>query len=650
MNASKGEGLNFSEEHKINTFDWQVPLSLLFLIMLVYAVVFPGTYFLDDIPIIKTNPLVADFDLVKIFLTDYWGEGEKSGLYRPLTILSLTLNRVLFGSAAWGYLLVNLLLHVAVACLLFVFLTRLQLSRQVAWLAAALFAVHPCHGEAIAVLVGRSELLAAGFGLAALILLQSHRPGVRGLALGCYVAALLAKEHAVALLVMVPICDLYSGRTIRSTVQQRRWLWCGLLLLTIGWLLWRYYVIQVGGNRPTIIDPYFIPLGGLDTAVRVLAALKLQGLYLWKLFLPVGLLGIYPASVVMPVPGWGSVTGIVVVVSLVLGFALLQYGWQKRSFWALALTLYFINFLPTSQLFFAAEFTMADRMTYMPSLWFCAALASLVFSLPIFHLSKGYALAVCALVLLLYTSAGVARALDFRSPETLWKSDLRIKPDNELALLMLGDYYLAQLRLPEAEGTLRRLSEVAPQFEQGLSLYAGVLVELGKAQEALTVAHKAVKLVQDGESLALLPMAAAYNLSGRPGEALKVLQKVPSATAKLQTYWEVRGHAFELTGDLIGAMRSYQKEQEFGVGRRKDVYRRLGRLHLQLGDPVLAESALRQDVLLNPETAEGWNLLGVALGQLQRREEAGNAFRKAVMLKPEALEYKANLERSTQIQ
>ncbi|MDZ4185072.1 MAG: tetratricopeptide repeat protein [Desulfuromonadales bacterium] len=635
-------------EDKIFTFDWQVPLSLLFLVMLVYAVVFPGSFFPDDIPIIKTNPLVADLDLAKIFMTDYWGAGEKSGLYRPLTILSLALNRVLFGSAAWGYLLVNLLLHVAVACLLFVFLVRLQLSRQVAWLGAALFAVHPCHGEAIAVLVGRSELLAAGFGLTALVLLQSDRSSLRSLALGCCVAALLSKEHAVALLAMVPLCDLYSGSTIRATIQRRCWLWCGLLLLTIGWLLWRYYVVQVGGDLQAIIDPYFIPLGGLDTAGRVLAALKMQGMYLWKMLIPVGLLGIYPASVVMPVPGWGSVTGIVVVIILLLGLALLLYGWRKRSFWALALTLYFVNFLPTSQLFFAAEFAMADRMTYMPSLWFSAMLASLVFSLPI-HQRKVHALVGCTLLLVFYTSAGVARALDFRTPETLWKSDLRIRPDNELALLMLGDFYLTQKRLPEAEETLRRLAEIAPQFEQGLSLYAGVLVELGKAQEALTVARKAVKLVQGGESFALLPMAAAYNLLGRPGEALKVLQKVPSATAKLETYWEVRGHALELTGDLIGAMQSYQKEQEFGVGRRKDVYRRLGRLHLQLGNPVMAESALRQDVLLNPETAEGWNLLGVALGQLQRREEAGNAFRKAVLLKPEIMEYKANLKRSTQI-
>jgi len=629
---------------------WQVPLSLLFLVMLVYAVDLPGSFFPDDILIIKLNPLLANFDLAKIFMTDYWGAGEESGLYRPLTILSFAVNRALFGPAAWGFLVVNLLLHAAVAYLLFVFLTRLQLPRPVAWLAAALFAVHPCHGEAVAVLVGRSELLAAGFGLATLILLSSERLEMHSLALGCYAAALLSKEHAVALLAMAPICDVYSGRTIRTTIQQRRWLWCGLLLVTIGWLLWRYYGVEVGVNRPVGLDPYFIPLGVLDTPGRVLAALKLQGQYLWSMVVPVGLLGIYPASVVMPVPGWLSVTGFLAGVSLLLCGVLLLFGWRKRLFWALALTLYLINFIPTSQLFFAAEFTMADRVAYMPSLWFCAMLSSLLLSMPIFHLRKGYALAVCALILLFYTSVGVARALDFRSPEYLWKSDLRIRPDNELALLMLGDYYRAQGRLPEAEATLRRLAEIAPQFEQGLSVYAGVLVELGRGQEAIVVARRAVKLIQGGESLALLPMAAAYNLLGRPGEALAVLQKVPSATEKLGAYWEVRGQAFELTGDLIGALHSYKQELELGVGVRKDVYRRLGRLHLQLGDLTMAEAALRQDLQLNPEVAEGWNLLGVVLGQQHRQEEASNAFRKAVTLKPEVMEYKANMERATYFQ
>lgn len=624
---------------------WQVPASLLLLVVVVYAVVFPGSFFPDDLRIIKVNPLVQHFDLVGIFTTDYWGAGENSGLYRPISILSFTLNRMVFGPDAWGYLLINLLLHAIVAYLLFLLLIQFQRSLPVAWLAAALFAVHPYHGEVVAELVGRSELLAAGFGLTTLLLLQARRPGLLPLALVSYLAALLAKEHAVALLAMVPICGLYRERSLRETAGKYWEVWGGLLLITIVWLVWRYWGVHGGVARPELLDPYAIPLGGVAAPARVLAALQLQAIYLVRMFVPLGLLGIYPASVVIPIPGWSSAAGILVAAGLLFFCVLLVFGWRQRTFWALALTLYVVNFLPVSQLFFATEFTMADRVSYMPSLWFCAGLSSVLLSLPGLCHRKAYVVTVCVILLISYTATGVARALDFRSPEHLWQSDLRIRPDNELALLMLGDYYRSQGRLAESEKTLHRLYEISPRFEQGLSVYAGVLVEQGKPQKAISIARQALFLVKEN-SLALLPMAAAYNLLGKPGEALSALNEVSPSTRQRRPYWEVRGRALELKGDLVGALLAYQKELEIEVGGEKDIYRRLGRLHLQLGDPSMAESALRQDLRHNPGNAEGWNLFGVALGEQQRQEEAVLAFRQAVKLKPEVEEYKANLARA----
>lgn len=282
-------------DRKSPPYCWQVPVSLLFLVIMTYAVVLPGSFFLDDIQIVKVNPLVRHFDLTGIFTSDYWGAGEKSGLYRPISILSFALNRMVFGPDAWGYLIVNLLLHAIVAYLLFLLLIQFQRSLPVAWLAAAIFAVHPYHGEVVAELVGRSELLAAGFGLTTLLLLQERSPDFLPLALGSYLAALLSKEHAVALLAIVPICELYNGRSLRETVEKRWVVWGWLLLITIIWLAWRYWGVQGGVGRPEVLDPYAIPLGGVDAPARVLAALQLQGIYLRRMFVPLGLLGIYPA-------------------------------------------------------------------------------------------------------------------------------------------------------------------------------------------------------------------------------------------------------------------------------------------------------------------------------------------------------------------
>ena len=62
-----------------------------------------------------------------------------------------------------GFHAVNVPLHVAVALALYALALQLLAAPTAAWIAAALFAVHPIHTEAVTGIVGRAELLAALF-------------------------------------------------------------------------------------------------------------------------------------------------------------------------------------------------------------------------------------------------------------------------------------------------------------------------------------------------------------------------------------------------------------------------------------------------------------------------------------------------------
>lgn len=68
------------------------------------------------------------------------------------------------GERPAGYHLVNILLHAANVAWLFYLLRRYRVAVGLASLAAALFAVHPVHTEAVANIVGRAELLGMFFG------------------------------------------------------------------------------------------------------------------------------------------------------------------------------------------------------------------------------------------------------------------------------------------------------------------------------------------------------------------------------------------------------------------------------------------------------------------------------------------------------
>ncbi|MQF82373.1 MAG: hypothetical protein FI735_09740, partial [SAR202 cluster bacterium] len=119
---------------------------------------------LDDYGLVLQNKAVTTCDVVEFFVSDYWSgfEDRRSGLYRPLTLLTFAIEYKFFGSTAFGYHLTNLILHVVVS-LLVVIVFRGLVDAPTAILAGLFFAVHPIHTEAVSAIAGRADLLATLF-------------------------------------------------------------------------------------------------------------------------------------------------------------------------------------------------------------------------------------------------------------------------------------------------------------------------------------------------------------------------------------------------------------------------------------------------------------------------------------------------------
>jgi protein O-mannosyl-transferase len=620
-------------------------LTLPLLVALVYVFAFPGHFFMDDAQIVKANNLVYQLDLKAIFTADYWGPGHDSGLFRPLTILSFALNRLLFGVEPWGYLLVNILLHLTVTILLYVFLTQIGLAWESAWLAAVIFAVHPIHGEPIIQLVGRSELLAALFSL--LALLSSRKAGIKAevTTAGCFVLALLSKESGIVVLALIPLCDYFFDRDLRGLISKRYRLYLTLLLLVAGWLAYRNLVVHPDSGGHLVYTPQYVPLAFVDTGTRILAAFKLQALYAVNFLWPFQLQGMYPASTVAPAPPWLSLQGFVAGSAFLLLVCAAAVGWKRKQLWALLICFYLVSFTPTANLFFAAGFTMADRVAYAPSDWFLALLAILLLSVPVVRRRRFVKLTVMVVLVGYFTLAGCVHTRHFATPEALWQHDLRLNPRNELSRMLLASELLRQHRLAEAEEQLKTLIAIAPDFDEALSAYARILILTNRPEEGRAMAMRAIGTLKEGMSLAKIPLSLALTSLGRPAEALQSLQVLRPSDRLGPGYWEAYGKALEAQGDLVGALTCYQNELSANGERAADAFRRLGSLALRFGKFADAEAALRRDVQINPQSAAGWNLLGVVLARQGSVAEAEPAFLRAVTLDSTMREYQDNLDR-----
>ncbi len=139
---------------------------LLAVTMLVFGNTLLNSFTLDDGVYILSNSAVTGPSVRGLFEPD-----KTNHIFRPVTFATFALNWAVGGAQPFGYHLLNLLLHAAVILLLYLVLRTLleplPRAATAALAAAWLFAVHPIHTEAVASIVGRSELLAAGFLLVA---------------------------------------------------------------------------------------------------------------------------------------------------------------------------------------------------------------------------------------------------------------------------------------------------------------------------------------------------------------------------------------------------------------------------------------------------------------------------------------------------
>ena len=456
----------------------------------------------DDTQQVLRNELIKKFgNLPLIFTNSVWSFNVDSLLvastdsyYRPLFMALFTLNYSIFGATAWGWHLVNALIHAAVTLMVFFVVKELTERKWLAAVAAGLFAVHPSHSESVAWVSGITDPLMALFLLPAfysyLRFRKSGRKSFMVISLALFLPALLSKETALALPLVIASCELLFFRDLRG-------LWPRLVRATT---LASLFVVPAAIYfilRHIALGHTFVPIGarfGIDLVLATTPAVIVK--YLALMVIPAGYnLQHYIAPV-------DSVLSMSFLGPLALLAAIVAAIWLMRSRVLTFAGVWFIIWLlpPLAGLrSFEPQYFVQERYLYLPSIGICLALAVGIEWLAAHRLFtfSGTKTATAAV-----TSLLILWSFVYINQNGVWADTLSVfrhcaasNPGSTHPLILLSTEYYVQGMRQEAEEEMRKALELEPNCLDAminLSQFAYNTGELNTAVEYLEQARRAV--------------------------------------------------------------------------------------------------------------------------------------------------------------
>ena len=579
--------------------------ACLFALLLVGVTVFAyrpawhGGFIWDDDDYVTNNRLLIAPD----GLRRIWFSLDSPSQYFPLVYTTFRIEHALWGLNPSGYHWVNILLHVANALLVWRLLARLNIPG--AWLAGAIFALHPVQVESVAWITERKNVLMGFFFLLTLLAWvvfvdeRTKRPWrFYGLALVLYGLALSAKSTA---------CTLPAALLLILWLQNKQINWrrifqtvpfflfgLGMGLVAVWWE--RYHQ----GTRGALFA-----LGPIE---RILIASRAVWFYLGKLIWPSTLTFIYPRWTISP-------THLLDYVWLLAAVGLCAAICFARRYVGRGVEVATVFFVATLSpvlgliMLYTFRYTfVADHYQYLASIGPIALVSAGVASLAgAFERSRllifGTAVAMVATLAVLTWQQSAMYA----DIEALWRTTLARNAACWMAHNNLGIVLSQRGEIDEAITHYRTTLEMQPDFSDANYNLGNALLQKGEIDEAILHCQKAV-MVQPFDPDAQVALGNALFQKGLVDDAIVHYEKALA----LRPYYVIAHYS-------------------------------LSTALLRKGEPDAAISHCLAALSIQPEHAEARINLAVALDQKGQIADAIMNYEKALTISPQSIPAQNNL-------
>lgn len=440
-------------------------------------------------------------------LVRIWKEPGATQQYYPLTHSAFWLEHKLWGDAVLPYHFVNISLHLGSALLLFVLLRRLSLDG--AWLAAALFALHPVHVESVAWISELKNTLSTFLALAsALFCLRFYddrRTSSYVVALVLFLLGLFSKSVIATLPAALLVVLWWKNGAIR---------WKRDLLPLLP-----FVCAGIGAGLVTMwMEANQIGAKGSDFDFSFIARCLIAGraicFYFGKLLLPLDLTFIYPRWHIDTNAWWQYIFPAAFIIAVGAAY-LMRQRWRGPLAAVLLFAdllfpaLGFVNVFP-----FIYSF-VADHFQYLASIAVFSAIAFLITRMPQ-RLSYAVGLALS----LTLAALTWQQAHAYTDAETLYRTTIARNPDCWMAYNNLANILARAGRNDDTIPYYREAIRLRPTYLEAHYNLSNALLRRGEVDEAIMQGEAAVSIKASSVE-ANNNLANALRQKGRFADAIR---------------------------------------------------------------------------------------------------------------------------------
>jgi tetratricopeptide (TPR) repeat protein len=600
-------------------------------VLAIYWPSLQGGFILDDDLYLTQNPLIRSSD----GFWRYWLTTEAVDYY-PISNCTLWVEWRLWGMDPTGYRVTNLALHVLDSLLIWVILRELAIPA--AFFAAMLFAIHPVNVESVAWIAQRkNELSLLFFLLSIWCYIRSQPPGVQptGTANDRAAACDTRRRNRFVWYLVSLAAFAASGLSKGSTIV------LPLILLLITWCqfdrLTRRDVVRAApffaiALALTVLNVWSQTRGSAESVRNISATGRLLGagaviwFYLWKAFIPVHLVFVYPQWDIQPgeIRWWLPLVAAMAVTGVLF--------WQRHKKWGrpllLAWTFFGVALVPVMGFIdvgFMRHSLVADHYQHI-------ALISAV-----------------ALVAAAAQLAGVADARGHcEAARWVFGSSWGAQPSVRsvaVGLAVAGALGLLSWQQARLYGDPIRLYETTlvanPNCWLAENNLGAALGERGHTKEAIEHFHLALAInYNDPDSHTNLGRALA-----KLGEIDAAMEEYKAALKIQSDYVPAlfeSGMALAAAGKTEDAIQKYQEALRI-QNEYPDAHLNLGLALTKIGRIDEAIRHFEAAVVVDRNFYYGYLTLANALADAGRTSEAIERYKEAVRLRPENAEARYNL-------